>query len=96
MQALTKHEISAGSVPAKPQTDIWRRPPLHPVWWVRSGHGKNERQEYLLAGIRQYREDVLVNISVSYSCVDDAFVPVAKHRSYHIGLNVGIAVHDTT
>ena len=49
----------------------------------------------LLAGIRQYREDVLVNISVSYSCVDDAFVPVAKHRSYHIGLNVGIAVHDT-
>ena len=28
LQALTKHEISAGSVPAKPQTDIWRRPPL--------------------------------------------------------------------
>ena len=63
----------------------------------RSGRdtGRTNDKNTFLAGIRQYREDVLVNISVSYSCVDDAFVSVAKHRSYHIGLNVGIAVHDT-
>ena len=36
-----------------------------------------------------------MDISISYSCMDNAFVAVVEHRSDHICFNVGIAVYDT-